>query len=349
MNDKPNRTLRASSSPVAVVAGIGAKAALEALPGGTALFDLLKARRDEMSAGMRAESERRLDAFYTSMLDADRTLDEQQARALLDDADFHALLRACVADIEAEKVGAYAALARGIATGTVAQQNRRHFILSLRDLSAHELALLRKAFVARSHKLMPDQGSGVVEEREFVSPGQPGSFRSIHVSNLTSRGFVHDGRLSPLGAGFAQAVWRSHELTPESLGYLTWSGHNVAIINNEIGSPRVDQVAYALTEGLRRRRSKSSIVAVTRDTQPQVRLFATRAVLLVGDEGSRLADHIQALSALLAKIPTVALLATPTAAVPGGLNVLGVVSYEQSQHEAGLQEIARQLLQANDR
>ena len=191
-----------------MVSGIGLKGALGALPGGSILCDLLKARRDEMSSAMREESEKRLDAFYAAMLEAPATLDEQQARAFLTDAELHALLRACVADTEAEKVRVYAALARGIATGSVAPQNRRHFILSLRDLSAEELTLPRKAYVSRTSKLIPAQGAGEVGEAEFL----PAAFASYSasISSSTMAALLLSWRKTESRASLSRSSYRSY-------------------------------------------------------------------------------------------------------------------------------------------
>ena len=313
------------------------------------LIDLLKARREEMSAAMRDESEKRLDAFYAAMLEANATMDERQARALLPDPDLHSLLRACVADIEAEKVSAYAALARGIANGTVAPQNRRHFILSLSDLSADELDLLRKAFVAHEYEVIPHQGSGKLCEDELLSTGQPGSFQSIHVSNLTARGYVHEGKLSLLGITFTRAIWRPENLTPGSLGYLTWSGHNVVIISYDIGTKESDQVAFAMTEELLRLRSKSFIAAIAQDTVQQAKLQATRGLLLIGDKSDGITAHAGALKNLLAKLPTMGILISPSAVVPDGLRLISVFHYERSSWEDRLSEVCQHLFKGDNK
>ena len=224
-------------------------------------------------------------------------------------------------------------------------RRQAHFILSLRDLSADELTRLRKASVAHGHKLIPSQGSGGIGAGEFLSPGQPGSFQSIHVSNLTARGYVHEGKLSPLGTTFTQAIWRPEDLTPGSLGYMTWSGHNVAIISYEIGVPSTDKIANDLSDVLRGLRCKSFIAAITRDTQHQARLVATRGVLLIGDKTDRIGGHAEALKSLLTKVPTVGVLVSPSAAVPDGVQLLGVVN--RREREVVLAEVCRLLFQAN--
>ena len=290
MNKKPDRTQGKKPPPSSArtVAGIALKGAVELIPGGSILTDLVKARREELRAAMQAEGEKRLDAFYSAMLNTDATMEEAVARAMLDDADFHALLRACVAEIEAEKVVAYAALARAIATGAVETEWRRHFVLALRDLSADELTCMRQALVAREHKLIPAQGPSMGQDR-FLSPGRPGTHQAIMVGNLVARGFVHESKLSDLGAKFANACWRAEDLTPHSIGFREWSGHNVAIVSYEIGDRRQDELARNLEDALRAICVKSFTAAVMRDNHQQARMNATLAVLLVGSSltGSR--------------------------------------------------------------
>ena len=100
------------------------------------LFDLLKERTERLRASIQREQEERLAKFYGDMIDGESpALDEQVAQAMLNDKDFHAIVRACLADIEAEKTEAYASMARSFATHAVEKQWRRHFILALRDLS----------------------------------------------------------------------------------------------------------------------------------------------------------------------------------------------------------------------
>lgn len=104
-HDKPNRTPGpARDSEARVITPIVGKVVAE-LPGiplvgplAGALLDLFKERKDRARESIKREADARLTTFFNEMLHADATVDEQVAQAMLDDADFHALLRACVAD-----------------------------------------------------------------------------------------------------------------------------------------------------------------------------------------------------------------------------------------------------------
>jgi hypothetical protein len=74
-----------------------------ALVGG--LVDLMKEHVGRTREAIQIQNEERLAAFYSEMLEGGAAMDAQVASVMVDDKDFHALLRACIAEIEAEKVG----------------------------------------------------------------------------------------------------------------------------------------------------------------------------------------------------------------------------------------------------
>jgi len=323
---KPHRKTPPAPSPASTVAAIALKGLIEALPGGSVLHDLLQARQKEIAEAVAAERQRRLDTFWAEMLSAPATMDEQQARALLDSADFHSLLRACLTDIEDEKLREYANMACSLATGTIGTGSRRHFILCLRDLSAEELALLKGAYVARHEpNMMSGAGSGSIDEGEYLSAGTPGSFRAVQIAALTAKGFVHDSKLTSLGIAFVRAAWRESDLTPNALGRETWSGYHVAILNYEIGQGTLDRIADQLTIGLHQQRCKSSILAVTQQNMQRVLMMtgaSTRlAILLVGGHTAQLSSHSEVLKEYVSRVPTVAVLTDPTVDLPDSIAV----------------------------
>lgn len=299
----------ASDSQVGAVARLVAKVAAEfsgvqfVAPLVGALADLIKEHISRTSAAMRQEQEQRLADFYADLLGAEAKMDEQVASAMIDDKDFHALLRACVADIEAEKVGAYANLARGIASGAVAPQWRRHFILSLRDLSADEIECLRRALVDHRNQLIPSHGPSM-GPGNFLRAGKPGTPQAIWMGNLAGRGLIHDEKLSAAGEAFTQACYQSKDLTPASIGFRVWSGHNIAIVNYEIGKEPLYSLCENLQDVLRAIGVKSTVMAVVRDNEQQARLLFTMG-LVVAREGTKgLRENLPALSTFAAKVPT---------------------------------------------
>jgi hypothetical protein len=307
----PSRVPRnASDSQVGAVAPIVAKVAGESSgfpfvgPLVGALADLIEEHISRTSEAMRREQEQRLADFYADVLDAEAKMDEQVASAMIDDKDFHALLRACVADIEAEKVRAYANLARGIASGAVAQQWRRHFILSLRDLSADEIECLRRALVAHRNQLIPPHGPPSMGPGNFLRDGEPGTPQAIWMSNLAGRGLIHDKKLSPAGEAFTQACYQSKDLTPASIGFRVWSGHNIAIVNYEIGEGALYSLCENLQHALRAIGVKSTVMAVVRDNEQQARLLFTMGIVVAREGTKWLSENLPALSTFAAKVPT---------------------------------------------
>lgn len=345
--DKPHRRTSQAPSDLAVVAAIGLKGVLEALPGGGVLYDLVMAQRAKVQDAMASEQERRLDTFYAALVRGNASMEEQVARVMLDQADFHALLRACVADIEGEKSRSYAELARAIASSAVEGSQRRHFVLALRDLSFEELSLLRSAHVAKHHpNLMPGIGGGSVEQRTFLDGHSPGSPKAIQVANLAAKGLVHDAKLTELGDAFTLATWRPDDLTPESIGLQSWSGYHVLIIDYEIGDPEMDRIANRLANELRTQRHRSSIAAITREFRQRMFMLSapqTVGVLLVGQRHDRIAKNAEYLAGLLAKVPTVAVGALcapsslPSLPLVGALDVVGIGP------ESIVQEVCREV------
>ncbi len=309
-NNFPSRVpVKASDSEVVAVVPVLAKVAAE-LPGipllgplvGT-LADLIKEHISRTSESMRREQEDRLADFYAEMLDTESKMEEQVAAAMVDDKDFHALLRACVADIEAEKVTAYANLAKGIASGSVEKQWRRHFLLSLRDLAADELQCLQHALVASRNQLIPAQGS-TLGQTDFLQKGEPGTPQSIWIRNLAARGLIHDAKLSPAGEAFTLAVFRSKDLTPESIGFRTWSGHNVAIINYEIGKEPLYSLCNTLQDELRTVGAKSTVMALLPDNQQRARRLFTMGIVVAREGTSGLRTHVPTISSFSTTVPT---------------------------------------------
>ena len=330
MDEKPRRQPRPAPGPAAQVAGFAVGAAVENfVPGGGTLADLFKRGADWLGDRIRAGDKRRLDAFYDALLSSNDAMDEQVARALLDDQDFHALLRACVNDIEVEKSGPYATLARAIATNGVPPELRRHFILSMRDLAYEELMCLRRATVVRFHPVVPGEGGGSLKEDKFLTAPAPGTLEAIRIANLVARGYVDDAKLTSLGVTFAQATWRAEELTPAALGWSTWSGRRVAIISCDLDDYYVGSLATRIAEEFRQYRVDSNIVAGTEQQVQHLLMFSSHALLLVGDKHAEIESRRNVLTRLGNQMPLVAALITPSARKPWGVEFAKVIPYAE--------------------
>lgn len=334
MGDIPDRGSDTPPSSIKKVAGIGFKAVLDsfASPSG-ALVELYGVWKDSIRESVKKNDEERLNTFFHDLLNSKVPMDESVAKAMVDDRDFHAILRACMADIEAEKVDAYAALAIAIVTGEVAPEWRRHFILSLRDMSSKELGCLRSAFVARKFELIPSAGPSV-DESDFLKENEPGSYQSIMIKGLVAKGFVFEGKLSYTGEAFIRSCTKEKELTPNAIGYKSWSGQRAVIVSYEIANANSLRLATSLQDNLRNYQIKSSIVAILGTNVQRARTLHTQAILLLGEDGRGIKEHSEALIRFADKVP---LLVVETsehcASLPEELKVAGVVSLSQdSKH-----------------
>ena len=143
-----------------------------------------------------------------------------------------------------------------------------------------------------------------MSEGYFLKGGAPGTPRSIAIANLAARGFVHDEKLSVAGGAFAQACWRPEQLTPGAIGYLVWSGHNIAIVSYELGSSAAVALATSLQNDLRAAGAKSNIIAITRSNGQQASLISTMAILLVGAKTEHLDANLPYLVEFSKRVPT---------------------------------------------
>ena len=336
MTDKPNRTPAKPDSEYLKLAGITAKGVLELAPGGGYLADLFKLRKELARDAVRKNDEETLDAFFSDLFDGTTALEPEIADAMINDRDFHSLLRACIADIEAEKRDAYAALARAIATRNVSGEWNRHFILSLKDMSLKELEFMRSAYVAKHFRLMPNSSNegSTIQESAFLKAGQPGSFQSISINKLTNNGFVYEAKLSITGENFVKACTKNLNLSPAALGYKEWSNQNVAIISYELGDKQVSRQAMEISDLLWKYQIKSSIVAITRDNQQQVRMFNTQALLLLGQQSKALEEHASALAEYASKIPLLVLqISEKPASIPPGVAFTKMIEFQSDFNE----------------
>lgn len=219
MIDKPRRVSRPSAaSDAALGYSTVAKVGLELVGAGAlggVFVDWARERFAKVRESMQREGEQRIDDFFAELFRGNTSLENDVAKVFLDDADFSALLRACIADIEAEKTEAYACMTRAIATNQVERLARRHCILALRDLGAEELQHLRWALIAKRSGFSSSQRA-FRSEAEILDPGEPGGRRWVAIRNLENRGLVVDGKLSPIGEIFTSACWRPEKLTPTS-------------------------------------------------------------------------------------------------------------------------------------
>lgn len=282
MGDKPDPPRL--KKDLQVLTGTAAKEGLNAaFPGlGSVVGEAWNIIAERSREAFLRRNEERIEAFHRRiLLHEDGSLDQAVLAATLEDGDFNALLAACVADVEAEKVDLYATLTRTMMGGGVRKEMRRHFILSMRDLSVSELARLRSAYVASRHELIADRGPRIYPS-EFLKSQQQNTLVGIEIGNLVTRGFVSGSALTPIGEEFVQAYSTPERLTPEAEGRKAWSGHHVAIVCYEMEAQM--RWIQRLQIELERERVKSTAIALLRENHREALLFYHTGILLVGEK-----------------------------------------------------------------
>lgn len=315
--ERPQRAAHSPSAPPSPSTGVtlgttAAKAAVDAagVPGLAAVLEGVWGFGakwwHDVKAARSAQDEKRLRDFYKEMVRGDTTMEERVARAMVDDRDFHALLQACVQDIEAEKTVFYAVLARNIACGVVPPAWRRHFVLALKDLCVDELSCLQKAHVA-------DQGSFTTNGLELfrsaavLDPGTPTSPRFIWMNNLGSKGFVDKGALTDIGRRFVRACSDDRQLSPQAFDLKKWESGRLLILTYDLINDGVARFAADLENGLQRVGKRASIVALSERDLNGLRLRYNGAVLLVSQDRRALENHLPLVRQAADKLPMIAI------------------------------------------
>jgi hypothetical protein len=199
-------------------------------PAAVALYDITKIGMGRLRDYVNSRNEERISSFYKNFLYKENDiLCDEVINANIKEADFHALLQACLSDIENEKTIPYAHLMRSIALGKVNISLRRHYITSLNDISWGDLDLLRRAYVLSKHPIIPEEGAGCLAVESILDGYDIGSLEHLSVVNLTAKGFINGAKLSELGEKFVESCSISDELQPFNYGYSVWSKLNLII------------------------------------------------------------------------------------------------------------------------
>ncbi len=206
---------------IAVLAGIGAAGAV--FPG--AAYEFSKLGLGKLRDYIHARDDRRIYEFHKKLLCRDEVVDEELLAGDIEEANYHALLNACLTDIEDEKTTAYANLTRAIASSKVSKDLKRYFTLALKDLAWEDLDLLKKVYVITNNAIIASTGGGTLYIGEFLENIAEGSARDLSITTLESKGFIKGKEISAIGMDFVKACSSGDDLTPGAYGYRTWSGH----------------------------------------------------------------------------------------------------------------------------
>lgn len=200
------------------------------IPGANAVYDFAKFGVNAVRQYLTDRQDTKIVEFHNSMLnDKDDTLDEEVINADIEMVDYHALLEACVSDIEMEKNCLYGRLAKSIASNKIASNIKRHYILSLKELTWNQLDLLARLYVLTKYPIQPIDGPGRVEASEAIQGARHDSVEGLDIAALKARGFVYGSQITELCAPFLSAIFPQEHLTPEPFQYKQWSGSRFAL------------------------------------------------------------------------------------------------------------------------
>jgi hypothetical protein len=295
-----NRNPRATVIKVVEIVG---KVGLSAVPIPPLVSEVAKLGLDKIFSYVRQRDEQRILEFYRAFLYRDELPSEDILNAEIEESNFHALLNACVSDIEEEKTVPYANLTRSIALGLVEPELRRHFILSLKDLSWEELDLLRRIYVVTKHPVIPKRGTDFdLTHLLQYSPSQIS--KTLAVTSLKTKGMLEDDKISFAGTSFITACSNRDDLDPTFYDYRVWSDYRCLILQL-VGSKIDNSLSEILASSLRSSRINSYTAMIGGDYTGRrddafSRLRYNCCVILLGTEheiGPKLQEVISEISA----------------------------------------------------
>ncbi|PHN53942.1 hypothetical protein AO268_23550 [Pseudomonas sp. ICMP 8385] len=234
---------------IAAQAGIALVSAGSVVP--SMIYEASKLAAEKVHDYIRGRDNRRILEFHQQLLNCEGREGEKTFDGEIEDTNFHALLQACLSDIEDEKTTAYANLTRSIIEGRVKKELRRHYIISLRDIAWDHLDYLREAYVISNYSLFLPGNPKTIRVEGFLTKHHPGSGQHLAVTSLTAKGFVEGENLSQLGGDFVQACSTEDDLAPGAYGYRIWSNHKcevLSLVDPMESSSVIDSIATALME-----------------------------------------------------------------------------------------------------
>lgn len=231
-------------------------------------------------------AEQRLYAFHMRLIQGESTNEDEVVDILekpFDLDEYHALLDACVHDIENEKADIYSDLMKALLLSEITKEHRRFFITITKQLTYAELSFLRKVYINQHFDMMtvggvPSQIASILNPKDTMT--------AITIRKLISYGLVADDKkgLTDLGNSYVTALFKHDELTPQSIKKPAFTGLNIAIISYKIGDEHHDRVADYLQDALWHHNIKAGIFALQGQkslTLPHV--FFNAGVLILAD------------------------------------------------------------------
>ncbi|EJM77253.1 hypothetical protein [Pseudomonas sp. GM60] len=233
------------------IADVAIKAGFSFTPVGGAIYEASKIGLEVARDYVQGRNEKRIVEFHRTLLSREGVFDQDLIDAELNAADFHALLDACVSDIEEEKTTPYAMLTRSIALGLVPVTHRRHFIHSLKELAFEHLDILRETYTMTRYSCISESGK-LIDSRNFLTHLQSDSISQLALQTLMARGLITERKITPLGVSFIESCYSSDDLAPYNFNYKTAKQERGVIIKL-IDSKEVKLIESSLIHELKRR------------------------------------------------------------------------------------------------
>lgn len=298
------------------IAEVVGKVGLSAVPIPPLVSEVAKLGLEKIFTYVRQRDEQRILEFYRAFLYRNEMPDERILDAEIEESNFHALLNACVSDIEEEKTVPYANLTRSIALGRVDPELRRNFILTLRDLSWEELDLLRRIYVVSKHAVIPKRGKDF--DVSLLLDYHPSQIsETLAVANLKAKGMVENEKISSAGSSFVTACSNNDDLEPGVYDYKVWSGFTCLILNlnGKRFSPSDGEMLAASLRSACIHSHSVSAVGELKGVGDNVfsRVSTNCCVMLIGEEFEVTQASLLVISTIASSRPVVLVLNNPKA------------------------------------
>ncbi|MGG5214425.1 hypothetical protein ACQZ19_03990 [Rahnella variigena] len=280
---------------ISKTADVGVNLALSFVPGGSAVYELVKLGIEQAKTYVTERQEKRIIYFHKMLLKPNPIEDAELSDAYIEVADYHVLLNACLQDIEDEKTELYSTLARNAALRKVDSRDLRFFCVSLSEMVFNDLEEMRVAYIASRFNLVPPAGSGRFEK----------SLSSEHASNglvygrklMELRGFVEKNKINEYGQKFVQACYPAEMLLPESIHMCEWknAGSPILMLSYDLDDPTVTRLNMHLIDLLRARGFKTTPLYAPTKKLNQLTLIKG-CILIFKDKPERIIENINYIS-----------------------------------------------------
>lgn len=191
------------------------------IPGADALYNFSKLAIQSVKKELINRDEERIEKFHAHLLFDEHGINEKVVECSLDLADYHALLRSCLDDIENEKTGCYGNLTQAIALRKIPSNLKRHYILSLREMSWGQLDLLARVYVLNKYDIRPETGSSRLYAASILEKTKNYA-HNIDVDILLNKGLTDKDTITPIGCMLIENCFPADLLKPEAYEYNIW-------------------------------------------------------------------------------------------------------------------------------